>query len=257
MILIPGLVSAGDVWSSTVAHFKDRYECHVLTLAGFAGQPAIPAPFVQTVRDDVLQYIAEKKLDHPVIVGHSLGGFLAYAIAAAAPDKVGPIVAVDGVPYLAALMNPGATPDASRPMADQMRQMYAKLTKEQLGAQSRTSLSAMITDPKNVETAAAWSATSDPATAGEAMAEMMTTDLRAAVAAIRTPVLLVGAADFAKDDAARRQLTAAYEAQVAKIPDHRVVMAEHARHFIMLDDPTFLFATMDRFLAGAPAEKKP
>src|SRR5271165_2213258 len=41
MILIPGLSCGGDVWDGTVAHFKDRYECHVLTLAGFAGQPAI------------------------------------------------------------------------------------------------------------------------------------------------------------------------------------------------------------------------
>lgn len=249
MILIPGLLSSGDVWSSTVEHFKDRYECHVLTLAGFAGQPPVPAPFLQTVRDDVLRYIAEKKLDHPVIVGHSLGGFLAWWIAATAPDKVGPVVAVDGVPYLAALMNPAATVDSSRPMADQMRQMYGKLSPEQLAAQSRMSLAAMITDPKNVETAAAWSASSDPATAGTAMAEMMTTDLRETVAAIRTPALLIGAADFAKDEAVRKQVAAAYEAQVAKVPDHQVVLAEHARHFIMLDDPAFLFAAMDRFLA--------
>ena len=40
MILIPGLACSGEVWDSTVAHFKDRCECHVLTLAGFAGQPA-------------------------------------------------------------------------------------------------------------------------------------------------------------------------------------------------------------------------
>jgi len=44
MILIPGLLSSGDVWSTTVDRYKDRYECHVLTLAGFAGQPAIDAP---------------------------------------------------------------------------------------------------------------------------------------------------------------------------------------------------------------------
>ena len=40
MILIPGLSCGGNVWDGTVTHFKDRYECHVVTLAGFAGQPA-------------------------------------------------------------------------------------------------------------------------------------------------------------------------------------------------------------------------
>jgi N-formylmaleamate deformylase len=248
MILIPGLLSSGDVWSGTVAHFKDRYECHVLTLAGFAGQPAIPAPFYTTVRDDVLRYIAEKKLDRPVIVGHSLGGFLAFWIAATAPDQVGPVVAVDGVPFLSGLMDPSATAEKGRAAAEPLRKLYASFTREQLAAQSRMALSGMITDPKNVEAATAWSAVSDPAATGEAVYELMSTDLRETVAAIKTPVLLIGAAGFAKDETARRQTAVAYEAQVAKVPHHKVVLAGQARHFIMLDDPAFLFSTMDAFL---------
>jgi N-formylmaleamate deformylase len=248
MILIPGLLSSGDVWSGTVEHFKDRYECHVLTLAGFAGQPAVPAPFYTTVRDEVLRYIAEKKLDRPVIVGHSLGGFLAFWIAATAPDKVGPVVAVDGVPFLSALNDPSATAEAGRAAAEPIRKLYGSLTREQLAAQSGMALSGMITDPKNVEAAKAWSATSDPATAGEAIYELMSTDLRETVGAIRTPVLLIAAAGFAPDDAARQKTLAAYEAQVAKVSHHKVVLAEKARHFVMLDDPGFLFSTMDVFL---------
>jgi N-formylmaleamate deformylase len=44
MILIPGLASSGDTWVGTVAHFKQRYTCYVLTLAGFAGVPPIQPP---------------------------------------------------------------------------------------------------------------------------------------------------------------------------------------------------------------------
>ena len=74
MILIPGLSSGGNVWAGAVEHFKDRYECHVVTLAGFAGQPAIEGePFLEQVRDGLIQYIRDKKLERPVIVGHSLG----------------------------------------------------------------------------------------------------------------------------------------------------------------------------------------
>ncbi|MDB6151773.1 MAG: bioH [Chthoniobacteraceae bacterium] len=51
MILIPGLGCGGNVWDGTVAHFKDTYQCHVITLAGFAGQPAIGEPFMEQVRD--------------------------------------------------------------------------------------------------------------------------------------------------------------------------------------------------------------
>ncbi|HWN40738.1 MAG TPA: alpha/beta hydrolase [Thermoanaerobaculia bacterium] len=251
MILIPGLLSSGDVWSGTVAHFKDRYECHVLTLAGFAGQPAVPLPFLQTVRDDVLRYIEEKKLDHPVIVGHSLGGFLAFWIAATAPDAVGPLVAVDGLPFLPALMDPSTTAQSSAPKADPIRKLYGSFTREQLAAQSRMAFAGMIKDPGQVETATGWSATSDPATAGAAIYEMMTTDLRQQIAAIKSPVLLLAAADFAPDAASRKQLASSYEAQVAKVPQARVVLAERARHFIMLDEPAFLLSTMDAFLKEA------
>lgn len=251
MILIPGLLSSGDVWSGTVAHFKDRYECHVLTLAGFAGQPAVPPPFLQTVRDDVLRYIEEKKLDHPVIVGHSLGGFLAFWIAAAAPDAVGPLVAVDGVPFLPALMTPSATAESSAPQAGSIRKLYGSFTREQLVAQSRMAFAGLIKDPGQVETATGWSFTSDPATAGAAMYEMMTTDLRQQIASIKSPVLLLAAADFAPDAARRKELASSYEAQVAKVPQARVVLAERARHFIMLDDPAFLLSTMDAFLKEA------
>src|SRR5215472_14993762 len=74
MILIPGLTCGGDVWKTTVDHFKDRYECHAFTLAGFAGQPAIGAPMLETIRKDIAAYLRKKQLKDAVIVGHSLGG---------------------------------------------------------------------------------------------------------------------------------------------------------------------------------------
>lgn len=249
MILIPGLMSSGDVWTATVDRFKDRYECHVLTLAGFAGQPGIAPPLLDTVRLEVIRYIKAQHLARPIIVGHSLGGFLAFWIAATAPDSVGAVVAVDGVPYLSALMNPSVTPDGVKGQADQMRQLYATFTAEQLRAQSRLSLGKMMKMPADIERALTWVETSEPRTVGEAMYEMMVTDLRDQVAAIKAPVLLLAAADFAKDDATRAQVKAAYEAQVAKVPRHTVILVPEARHFIMLDAPQALWSSMDSFLA--------
>jgi hypothetical protein len=46
---------------------------------------------------------------------------------------------------------------------------------------------------------------------------------------------------------------ARYEAQVAKAPNHKVLIAEKARHFIMFDDPTFLFSAMEGFLGTVKA----
>ena len=90
MILIPGLMSSGAVWDGTVAHYASAYQCHVLTLAGFAGQPPSPAtPFLGSVRDAVADYIRREGLNRPILVGHSLGGVLAFSIAAQYPELVG------------------------------------------------------------------------------------------------------------------------------------------------------------------------
>lgn len=249
MIFIPGLNSSGAVWKSVVEHFQDRYTCHVLTLAGFAGQPPIEPPFLPAVRDAVLQYVDERRLARPVIVGHSLGGFLALWIGAMAPDRVGPIVAVDGVPFLPALMNPAATAETARVQAEAIRTAVLGASAEERAQQSAMSLAAMISDPAHVKVAEEWAAASDPATTSQALVELMTTDLRSEVQKINAPVLLVAAAgQFASSPAALEHLEKSYERQVALIPRHETVVASKARHFVMLDDREFLTQAMDAFL---------
>src|SRR5204862_7086820 len=110
MILIPGLSSSGETWDTTVARYKDRFECHVLTVAGFAGVPRIPAPVLDQVRDGLVAYIRKNKLNRPIVVGHSLGGFLALDLAARYPDLPARIVIVDSYPFLAGVMGMATTP---------------------------------------------------------------------------------------------------------------------------------------------------
>jgi RNA polymerase sigma factor (sigma-70 family) len=121
---------------------------------------------------------------------------------------------------------------AGRPMI-----LYATITPAQVAAQSKLSLAMMMRSPAHVEQAASWSAASDPTT-GEAMYEMMTTDLREQVASIRTPVLVVAAAQFAKDEAARARVRASYEAQVARVKDHRVRVIPDRDLDLLLDVST-------------------
>ncbi len=250
MVLIPGLLSGGEVWKGAIARYSDRYDMHVLTLAGFAGAPPIAADsFLATERTAIIRYIRDNHLQKPVLVGHSLGAFLAFWIAATQPELVGPVVAVDGVPYFGALNDTSMTPERARPRAEQMRAMAATLTPDQLAMQTAMALRGQSRDSANMRLGERWGRVSDPATMGRAVAEIMTTDLRRQVAAIRTPVLLI-AAGFGMTDTQREITLASYRAQVSHVPNHRVMMATNARHFVMLDDPAFLFAAMDEFLGG-------
>lgn len=249
MILIPGLLSGGDVWAGTVAEFSGEYDMHVLTLPGFAGVEAVrDTPYLAAMRDAVIRYIREHELERPVLVGHSLGAFLAFWIAATAPEVVGPVVAVDGVPFLSALMDTSMTPARAASQAAMVRASMAGLTPEALGAQTRSALAAQTRDGAGAAAGERWGRASDAATAATAVAEMMTTDLRAEVSRITTPVLLLMAAD-GMPEPMRDMLHASYSAQVARVRDARVVVAADARHFIMLDDPGFLHREMRSFLA--------
>lgn len=248
MILIPGLSCGGDVWDGTVAHFKDHYECHVLTLAGFAGQPAISGPFLKQVRADIAKYISDKKLDHPIIIGHSLGGFMAFWVGSTIPQQVGPIISVDGMPFLPALFNPDATPESTKAYAAQYRSLYESKTPEQYMAMNRNALVSMITDPKDVDAVDASSKKSDPKAVGEAFYELMTTDLRQQIKAIQTPVLLIGATAAIPDVQQRTVMEDGYRQEVAAVTNHRVVFAAKARHFVQLDEPQFFYAQVESFL---------
>jgi pimeloyl-ACP methyl ester carboxylesterase len=253
VVLIPGLACSGDVWTATAERLGAHHEVHVLTLAGFGGQPASAGPVLDRARVELIAYVRDRRLVRPVIVGHSLGGFLALWVAATAPDAVGGVMAVDGVPFLSALMDPEVTADGIRPQAAALRDRLAAMTPAQFGEQNRGALAMMITDPAEVERVAATSARSDPAAVAAALYEIMTTDLRTAVAAIRVPTVVIAPASYASNDAEQREVLARYQRQVAAIPDHRVVVAGRARHFVMLDDPALFFAQLEPLLAAAVA----
>lgn len=250
VILIPGLSTTGAVWDETAARLRDRYEVHVLTLAGFGGPDAIGEPFLPRVIEAVAEYAAARPGGRAVLVGHSLGAFVAFGAAARAPGAVAGVLAVDGVPFIGALSNPAATPETLAPQAMQIRTMYATMSTDQFAMQTRLALAGMITSPEHVERAAGWAAATTPAAAGIAVAEMMTTDLRSEIGTITAPVHLIGALG-AVPDAMQPVVRQAYAAQVAALPRASVTFAVNARHFIMLDAPNFFFASLDALLEEA------
>jgi N-formylmaleamate deformylase len=249
MVLLPGLMSTGEVWASTVARYQDRYTVHTVTLAGFGGPTWIGTPFLPRVKDELITYMRDLKLEKPILIGHSLGGFLALWIGVTAPELPGAIVAVDGVPFLPALGNPSATIGSMAAQSQQIAALYSSFSKEQLTAQSRMGLSTMITAPADLDRALSWVSQSDPKAVGTAVAEVMATDLRDDIAKITAPVLLIGATGAAPE-AMRPAMEKAYAAQVSKLPSARVKIASGARHFIMFDDPKWLFSAIDEFLAA-------
>jgi len=258
MILIPGLSSSGDTWNSTVTHFQDRYTCHVLTLAGFAGQPPIPGPLLTTVREQLVSYIEQNHLRKPVIVGHSLGGTLALDLAAQHPDVVGPVVIVDSLPFMAGAWFQAKTLDDAKPMITGMKGYMDSQTREQYDAFVRSGMTTkfMVNNPADVQTLIQWGLSSDPKTVTNAMVELLSEDLRPELANIKSPTLVLGTWSGLKDSMqqngiqiTKESIANTFQEQYAHLRPFNFALADHSRHFIMWDDPEWFFQQLDGFLA--------
>jgi N-formylmaleamate deformylase len=248
VILVPGLASAGQVWDGVVADLRGTHACHVLTLAGFAGVPAIAAPVLDQVREALGRYIVDRQLVRPVVVGHSLGGFVALDLAAKHPELLGSLLIVDSFPFLPAASDPQATPDSVRPRAEALRRQFASTPAAELEAMERRVLGGMIRDPDKIELALGWFMRSDLPTVGESMMELMTTDLRPALGRIQSRVRVIGTWIAYAPQVTRAQTEAEFAVQYAGLPGAEIVMADQARHFVMFDDLPFLLAQVHEVL---------
>jgi pimeloyl-ACP methyl ester carboxylesterase len=252
MLLIPGLACSGEVWDGTVDHFKDRYECHVFTLGGFAGQPPFSGPFLETVRQGIVDYIRAKKLDKPVIVGHSLGGFMVFRLGETEPDLVGPLIAVDGMPCLMAIYMPGElTAENLKMVATARQSAMEKSSRDEYLKTQKQMIDNWLHGRKELDTVLKWGADSDQPTVARAMGELISQDARPDLSKIKTPVLQVAAFNRgrAMGGITKQVLTTRVESQLKTIPKHELAIAGDTRHFVMYDSPEWLWKTMDEFLA--------
>jgi pimeloyl-ACP methyl ester carboxylesterase len=242
VILIPGLACSGAVWNETVAALQDKHECHVLTLAGFAGQPAISAPLLRAVPDDLAKYIDSEKLVKPTIIGHSMGGFLALSTAAKYPGKIGSIIVVDSLPFFGGLQ-PGATPAQAKESAEMMRTMMSKQSHDEFLAQSKQTIAYMVTAESSQKKALEWMGKSDQHTVANSFADLFATDLRPELPKIHARALIVEAG---ADTGTVPEET--YKQQYAGLSGVKLVRVKDSKHFVMYDQQDVFLGHVKSFL---------
>ena len=99
-----------------------------------------------------------------------------------------------------------------------------------------------------------WSLKSDRTAAIDAMSELLGADIRNELAKIKSPTLvMVTWIGYKPYGATHDAIDATARAQYAKLSGVRIAISDNARHFIMYDDPDWMFAQIDPFLAPAKA----
>ncbi|PVZ20265.1 Pimeloyl-ACP methyl ester carboxylesterase [Pseudomonas sp. URIL14HWK12:I9] len=249
VILIPGLGSGRAVWDGLAAQLQADHRVHRVQLAGFAGEPWAfgDGPFLQPVVEDLARYIRQERLNHPAVIGHSMGGLCGLMLAQAYPDDVGRLMTVDTLPFYSALFGAQTVEDA-RPAAERARQEMLALDDATFSQRQARVAQGLSLSPFTQAQIVGWAQASDRHALAAALRETMLTDVRPGLAAMQLPVTALYA------DAGRPadEVDALWAAQYQGLVGLKRVRVRNSYHFIMADQPQVFAEAVQRFLAPAP-----
>jgi len=240
ILFIPGFASSGDVWNETKATFEKDFTCYTLTMAGFAGVKPQPNASFENWKTGIANFIKENKIEKPILIGHSMGGGLALAIAADYPDLVGKIVVVDAIPCLAALSDPSFKSKENNDCSAAVTQLTSMTDAQFLDMQKKT-MPRLLADASKMDLVVDWSVKSDRATFGQMFCDFSNTDLREKISQIKCPALILLESYFIN-------LKPAIEGQYKNLKTADFQYATKGLHFIMYDDTAWYLEQLRTFL---------
>jgi pimeloyl-ACP methyl ester carboxylesterase len=252
VILIPGLMSDSRVWEELTRSLSKTYQVHAINIAGFAGTPAIDSPSLVLMKQQLMAYIQQHKLHKPAVIGHSLGGFMSFWMSSSAPTDIGPIISIDGLPFIGPVFTRtnATTVESLAGQAQQVKSMYNNMSQQQLIQQSSYGLSIQASSDEAKQQVMNMVKTSDTKTVGDAIYTLMRHDLRQDIANITSPVLLLGASGGFSTDEEKTAMQTLYAQQLQALPNAELRMNADSRHFIMLDAPKWLEEQVMNFLGA-------
>lgn len=249
IVLIPGLACGPWLWGNQVAALAPRYDLYVLSLPGFDGYPmAAGGDLMSRAVESIHHLIVSRRLQRPIVVGHSLGGTIAVMFAETHPHDALAVISVEGGYPEAPTQHArdAAVAEAVKP--------YTGISQAQLGAALRSNmLQYTITEPADVERATALAGRSDPAAVVAWMNAALLLDLTPKLSAADVPLTEIIPFD-ARIDPYRGFKTeqaklAAYRTWIAHAPHGNVVLVPNARHFVMIDQPSAFEAALEAVIA--------
>jgi len=242
ILFLPGFMTPGSVWAETAKNLNGKYEAHLVSYAGFNGNTPIAMPWYATIKKELVDYIKSNKLKNLKLIGHSMGGNLAVDLAAELGDVVDKIIIADALACMREVMMPGVPAEALQyesPYNNQMIEMNddAFLKSATMMAQG------MTTPAEKQDLIKSWILEADRKTYVYGYTDLLKLDVRPALTQIKVPVLILGAPFPTKEIVLPN-----YEKQYANLANKTLEIAPAGRHYIMFDQPEWLYNQINTFL---------
>lgn len=249
LVFIAGLAGGAWSWSEMARRFSPDHAVYALTLAGFDGRPPAPGPVIDRVVADIAGFIEENRLDKPVLVGHSLGAFIALRVGVEHPALIGGLVTVDGYPVFPPLADVNA--EGWRAAAGRLAQQFLVGNDfEKFRAVMLAFLAARMNDQERAGVLAERAARSDPGATSQYVVEMLSADLRPELVKLKAPLLALVAVNSYLNGHSEEEIRTFYSGLLGNAAHVSILLIRNARHFAAEDQPEVVGAAIEGFLAG-------
>lgn len=245
VLLIPGFTVPGDVWKPLVKVLEKKYECHIVTLAGFGGKAPTAFPWLPKVNESLKDYILKNNLQNATVIGHSLGGTIATWLAAQSDLKLSRIIVVDALPASGALMIPNFNPENLAYESPYNKQQLAMddAAFEQIAIAMSKGMCITTSEQEKIKN---WILESDRKTYVYGYTDYLKLDLRADLKKIRIPVTIIAATQPYGEEMVQQT----YKNQYENLEHYNLILAKDSAHFIMLDQPDWFLEQIQQLLAS-------
>jgi pimeloyl-ACP methyl ester carboxylesterase len=263
LILVPGLGCGPWSWRDTIASESKAHTVYAVTLAGMDGVPYTSNASLDSADASLMTLISSEKLSRPVLIGHSLGGFLALRFGTEHSDIVSGIVSVDGLPVFPELAE--VTREQRKAQADRIGTMIANQTPGEFRAAELRLMRDYVTNQALADSATVLVERSDQAAMAAYTKQLFSADIRPQLSKLTARTMLIAPIPGPplpsyipaqlggmSPDQLRATLMGFYNSLVAGAPALLVVPVDNSRHFVMFDQPAAFAKTLDGFIGSLP-----
>lgn len=239
LVFLHGVGGGHGAWDDQLAFFSARgYRAIAWDQPGYGSTSALEPYDLERIADAAQQTIQREAGAPAVVVGHSMGGFIAQELYARHAESVRALVLC----FTSASFG-GSNSDFAREfISARIAPLDAGRSMGDIAAAVMPTMRAARSQPEGLARAERLMAAVPPQTYRKAVALLTTFDRRALLPKIRVPTLLIAGSDDKTAPASIMQRMA------ARIPGAEFVLLEHCGHLGPMDQPEAFNAALLDFL---------
>jgi len=236
LLFLHGVGGGHAAWDRQIPYFTARgHRALAWDQPGYGGAPLVEPYDLDQVAAALKRQIGNEPV---VLVGHSMGGFVAQEAYARFPALIGGLALC----FTSAAFGGAGSDFARQFVAARVAPLEQGKSMAEIAARLMPSMRGSRSDPAGLALAERIMAGIPPETYRKAVHLLTTFDRRAELAAIRVPTLLIAGSDD------RVAPAAVMERMAQKVPDAEYVLLEGCGHLGPMDQPDLFNETLAGFL---------